>query len=185
MSEVYLDCDSPCISCGHDRVKRISSYQQRNLQGVYYCVNCGLLTLCKRGVGFRMVKGKLRPFCPRCERELAKIHLRYDEGKDHRPFEDDILLIVRIPLKSRFDITKVLRGDFFEDLADVLLYIYFNEGEGEYNIVRYDKKRNQYSVIFSGYITSEKVILEIVRTEVITPPTYLEKPEDRAKPTSQ
>jgi hypothetical protein len=87
------------------------------------------------------------------------------EGKDFRPFGDDILLIVRIPLQSRFDITKVLRGSFFTDLSEVLLFIYFNEGEGEYNIVRYRKTDNQYSIIFSGQVTSDKIQIEIVKVE--------------------
>jgi len=112
-----------------------------------------------------MFKGELKPFCPRCDRELGQIMLRYSQGKDFRPFDDDILLVVRIPLQSRFDITKVLRGSYFEDLAEVLLYIYFNEGEGEYNIVRYRKSDNQYSVIFSGRITANDIEIEIVKTE--------------------
>lgn len=117
-----------------------------------------------------MYKGQLRPFCPRCERPLGQIELRYNQGKDFRPFGDDILLIVRIPFQSRFDITKVLRGSFFRDLSDVLLYIYFNEGEGEYNIVRYRKSDNQYSVVFSGRVSAEDIQLEIVRTEEIEAP---------------
>jgi len=117
-----------------------------------------------------MVRGQLKPFCPRCDRQLGQIRLRFNQGKDFRPFEDDILLVVRIPLQSRFDITKVLRGSYFKDLADVLLYIYFNEGDGEYNIVRYRKADNQYSVIFSGKVSSEEIEIEIVQTEEITPP---------------
>ena len=117
-----------------------------------------------------MVKGQLRPFCPRCDRELGQIILSFNQGKDFRPFEDDILLVVRIPLQSRFDITKVLRGSYFKDLSEVLLYIYFNEGEGEFNIVRYRKSDNQYSVIFSGRISSDDIEIEIVRTEEIEPP---------------
>jgi len=96
--------------------------------------------------------------------------LRYTKGKNFRPFEDDILLVVRIPLQSKFDISKVLRGSYFKDLAEVLLYIYFNEGEGEYNIVRYRKADNQYSVIFSGRVSSTDIEIEIVQTEEIEPP---------------
>lgn len=145
------------------------------MHGSYYCVNDGILYLCKRGVGFRMVQGQMKPFCPRCDRELGMINLRYNQGKDFRPFGDDILLIVRIPLQSRFDITKVLRGSFFKDLSDVLLYIYFNQGEGEYNIVRYRKSDNQYSVIFSGRVSSEDIQLEIVKSEEIVPPQKIAK----------
>lgn len=117
-----------------------------------------------------MVRGQMKPFCPRCDRELGLLNLKYNQGKDFRPFGDDILLIVRIPLQSRFDITKVLKGSYFKDLSDVLLYIYFNEGEGEYNIVRYRKADNQYSVVFSGNITAEDIQLEIVKTEEIEAP---------------
>ncbi|MGC9779239.1 MAG: hypothetical protein HZR80_08360 [Candidatus Heimdallarchaeota archaeon] len=170
MSDIYLDCDSPCISCPYGRIFKINNYNGRNLRGSYYCVNDGILYLCKRGVGFRMVRGQLRPFCPRCDRQLGQIVLSYNQGKDFRPFEDDILLVVRIPLQSRFDITKVLRGSYFKDLSEVLLYIYFNEGEGEYNIVRYRKADNQYSVIFSGRIATSDIEIEIVKTEVIEPP---------------
>jgi len=133
-------------------------------------VNDGILYLCKRGVGFRMVHGQLKPFCPRCDRQLGQIMLRYTKGKNFRPFEDDILLVVRIPLQSKFDISKVLRGSYFKDLAEVLLYIYFNEGEGEYNIVRYRKADTQYSVIFSGRVSSTDIEIEIVQTEEIEPP---------------
>jgi hypothetical protein len=117
-----------------------------------------------------MVRGQLKPFCPRCDRQLGQIILRYNQGKNFRPFEDDILLVVRIPLQSRFDITKVLRGSYFNDLAEVLLYIYFNEGEGEFNIVRYRKVDNQYSVIFSGRISAEDIEIEIVSTEELEEP---------------
>lgn len=165
MSEIFLDCDSPCVSCPYNRIIKVENYNGRNLHGSYYCANDGILYLCKRGVGFRMFKGQLRPFCPRCDRPLGQIALRYTQGRDFRPFGDDILLIVRIPLQSKFDITKVLRGSFFKDLSEVLLYIYFNEGEGEYNIVRYRKSDNQYSVIFSGMINAGDIQLEIVKTE--------------------
>ena len=165
MSKIFLDCDSPCVSCPYNRIFKINTFNGRHLRGSYYCVNDGILYLCKRGVGFRMFKGELKPFCPRCDRELGQIMLRYSQGKDFRPFDDDILLVVRIPLQSRFDITKVLRGSYFKDLAEVLLYIYFNEGEGEFNIVRYRKSDNQYSVIFSGRITANDIEIEIVKTE--------------------
>ena len=118
MSEIFLDCDSPCVSCPFNRIFKIGNFNGRHLRGSYYCVNDGILYLCKRGVGFRMVKGQLRPFCPRCDRELGQIILSYNQGKDFRPFEDDILLVVRIPLQSRFDITKVLRGSYFKDLSE-------------------------------------------------------------------
>ncbi len=170
LSDIYLDCDSPCVSCPYGRIFKISSFDDRFLHGSYYCVNDGILYLCKRGVGFRMVHGQLKPFCPRCDRQLGQIMLRYTKGKDFRPFEDDILLVVRIPLQSKFDISKVLRGSYFKDLAEVLLYIYFNEGEGEYNIVRYRKADNQYSVIFSGRVSSTDIEIEIVQTEEIEPP---------------
>lgn len=170
MSEIFLDCDSPCVSCSYSRVIKIENYNGRFLHGSYYCANDGILYLCKKGVGFRMVRGQMKPFCPRCDRELGLLNLRYNQGKDFRPFGDDILLIVRIPLQSRFDITKVLKGSYFKDLSDVLLYIYFNEGEGEYNIVRYRKTDNQYSVVFSGNITAEDIQLEIVKTEEIEIP---------------
>ncbi|HUU77767.1 MAG TPA: hypothetical protein VMX55_05435 [candidate division Zixibacteria bacterium] len=170
MSEIFLDCDSPCVSCSYNRVFKIENYNGRFLHGSYYCANDGILYLCKKGVGFRMVRGQMRPFCPRCDRELGLLNLSYNQGKDFRPFGDDILLIVRIPLQSRFDITKVLKGSYFKDLSDVLLYIYFNEGEGEYNIVRYRKIDNQYSVVFSGNITAEDIQLEIVKTEEIEVP---------------
>ncbi|MHA1220140.1 MAG: hypothetical protein ACTSQB_00225 [Candidatus Heimdallarchaeota archaeon] len=170
MSEIFLDCDSPCVSCPYGRIFKIADFNGRHLRGSYFCVNDGILYLCRRGVGFRMVRGQLKPFCPRCDRQLGQIRLRFNQGKDFRPFEDDILLVVRIPLQSRFDITKVLRGSYFKDLADVLLYIYFNEGDGEYNIVRYRKADNQYSVIFSGKVSSEEIEIEIVQTEEITPP---------------
>jgi len=170
LSEIFLDCDSPCVSCSYNRVFKIENYNGRFLHGSYYCANDGILYLCKKGVGFRMVRGQMRPFCPRCDRELGLLNLSYNQGKDFRPFGDDILLIVRIPLQSRFDITKVLKGSYFKDLSDVLLYIYFNEGEGEYNIVRYRKIDNQYSVVFSGNITAEDIQLEIVKTEEIEVP---------------
>lgn len=164
---MVLDCDSPCVSCPRNRTMTIETFEESHLHGVYYCVNCGIITLCKRGVGFRMKRGKLRPYCPRCERELAKIKLSYMEGKGYKPFDDEILLVVRIPLLSRFDISKVLRASFFKDLSEILLYIYFNEGEGQYNIVRYRKSNNEYAVIFSGKITSEKIEIEVAETEEI------------------
>ncbi|NHK29737.1 MAG: hypothetical protein FK730_00195 [Asgard group archaeon] len=170
MSEIFLDCDSPCVSCSFNRIFKINNFNGRHLRGSYYCVNDGILYLCKRGVGFRMVRGQLKPFCPRCDRQLGQIILRYSQGKNFRPFEDDILLVVRIPLQSRFDITKVLRGSYFNDLSEVLLYIYFNEGEGEFNIVRYRKIDNQYSVIFSGRISADDIEIEIVSTEEIEEP---------------
>lgn len=170
MSDIFLDCDSPCVSCPYNRIFKISNFNSKNLRGSYYCANDGILYLCKRGVGFRMVQGQLRPFCPRCDRQLGQIALRYNQGKDFRPFEDDILLVVRIPLQSKFDISKVLRGSYFKDLADVLIYIYFNEGEGEYNIVRYRKSDNQYSVIYSGMISAEDIEIELVETENIGAP---------------
>ncbi|MHA1124100.1 MAG: hypothetical protein ACTSO7_00320 [Candidatus Heimdallarchaeota archaeon] len=169
MSDLFIDCDSPCVSCPYGRTFKIDTFNGRHLRGSYFCVNDGIMYLCKRGVGFRMVRGQLRPFCPRCDRQLGQIILRYNQGKDFRPFGDDILLVVRVPLQSRFDISKVLRGSFFKDLSEVLLYIYFNEGDGEYNIVRYRKTDNQYSVIFSGEISANDIEIEITRTEEITP----------------
>jgi hypothetical protein len=137
------------------------------MRGAYYCVNCGILILCKRGAGFKMSRGVMKPYCPRCERPLGNIMLRYKEGKDFRPFENDILLVVRVPLQSKFDIATVLRGSYFKDLSEILLYIYFNDGEGEYNIVRYRKSDNQYSVIFSGYISHKDIEIDIIPTEEI------------------
>ena len=117
-----------------------------------------------------MARNQLKPFCPRCDRQLGQVILRFSQGKNFRPFEDDILLVVRIPLQSKFDITTVLRWSYFKDLSEVLLYIYFTAGEGEYNIVRYRKIDNQYSVIFSGQISSKDVELEITETEEIEAP---------------
>ncbi|MBD3191350.1 MAG: hypothetical protein GF308_11935 [Candidatus Heimdallarchaeota archaeon] len=169
MAKMVLDCDSPCVSCPRNHSMVIETFQESRLQGVYYCVNCGIITLCKRGVGFRMKRGELKPYCPRCERELAKIKLSYSEGYEYKPFDDEILLVVRIPLRSRFDIAKVLRASFFKDLSEILLYIYFSEGEGQYNIVRYRKSNNEYAVVFSGRISSEKIEIKVAETEAIKP----------------
>ena len=160
MSEIFLDCDSPCVSCPFNRIFKIGNFNGRHLRGSYYCVNDGILYLCKRGVGFRMVKGQLRPFCPRCDRELGQIQLSYNQGKDFRPFEDDILLVVRIPLQSRFDITKVLRGSYFKDLSEILLYILYALGPELYDVVNYDTLTKNYNTIFTGNIAVENIAIK-------------------------
>lgn len=158
MSEIIIRCDSSCISCPIGRTLTIKSYKEKELEGVYYCPNCDKLSVCKRGVGFRINNQKeLKAVCTNCRRDLVEVSLRYIDERENRPFNDESLIIIRQPFMNQFNILKVLKSNFFDDLAEILLYTFFLNGEGEYNIVNYQKKQNNYQVIFSGLISLNKI----------------------------
>ncbi|MBD3190887.1 MAG: hypothetical protein GF308_09600 [Candidatus Heimdallarchaeota archaeon] len=158
MSEIVIRCDSSCISCPLGRVLAIRNYKEKRLVGVYYCPNCDKLSICKRGIGFRInTQKKLEPVCTNCRRELVDVSLRYVDERDNRPFNSESLIIIRQPMKNEYTIIKILKSVFFDDLAEILLYSFFLKGEGEYNIVNYEKKQNRYKVIFSGFISLNKI----------------------------
>ena len=125
MKELYLHCDSPCRSCPvYGRILKITSFKQRKLPGVYYCPDCNVYCLCKMGIAHRRDNGSnLRAVCTKCGRYLQKVSLSYEEGQEEHPYSKQSFIVIRKPNGKKFIILKTLKASFFDDLADILLYV--------------------------------------------------------------
>ena len=63
---------------------------------------------------------------------------------------------------------QTLKGAYFKDLAEVLLYILYQFGPDNYNIINYNTLTKNYHVIFTGRILEEKVAVKSDRPSYIT-----------------
>lgn len=162
MKELYLHCDSPCLSCpAFGRILKITSFKQRKLLGVYFCKHCQVYSLCKMGIAQRRANGdKLRAVCTKCDRYLSKVTLSYEEGQEERPFSEKSFIVVRKPSGSQFQILKTLKANYFADLADILLFVLTEIGSGYYNLVEYNPQTNSYKIIYTGFLDPNKVTLK-------------------------
>ncbi|NHK31700.1 MAG: hypothetical protein FK730_10135 [Asgard group archaeon] len=162
MKEIFLNCDSPCFSCPiYDRMIKISHFNQRKLHDSYYCNHCDIYSLCKLGLAYRRHKnGKMRATCTKCGNFVERIELSYQEGQDHKPFNANSLLVIRKENGTKFDILQTLKGAYFKDLAEVLLYILYQFGPNNYNIINYNTLTKNYHVIYTGVVLEEKVAVK-------------------------
>ncbi len=171
MEEIYLNCDSTCFSCpAYDRMIKISDFSQRKLPGSYYCDHCDIYSLCKMGLTYRRFRdGNLKPVCSKCGRFVEKIVLSYQEGQNEKPFSSSSLLIIRRPNGVKYDILQTVKGSYFKDLAEVLLYILYNLGTEKYDIINYDTMTKKYNQIFTGEILPQKVAVKNDKPTTISP----------------
>ncbi|HUT82090.1 MAG TPA: hypothetical protein VMZ29_12890 [Candidatus Bathyarchaeia archaeon] len=162
MKEIYLNCDSPCFSCPvYDRMIKISNFDQRNLEGSYYCESCDIYYLCKMGLAFKRNRdNSMQPICTRCGRFIEKIELSYQEGQDVKPFNGSSILVIRKPNGEKYHILQTIKGSYFKDLAEVLLYILYTFGPETYDIINYDILTKQYYCIFYDKIIEEKIAIK-------------------------
>ncbi|HUU77551.1 MAG TPA: hypothetical protein VMX55_04345 [candidate division Zixibacteria bacterium] len=167
MKELYLNCDSPCWSCPtYGRVRKISSFQDRNLNGAYYCEKCDTYSLCKMGIAHRRSRlNKLVEVCTKCGHQLEKITLSYDFGQNEKPFTEQSIIVVRIPNGNKYRILKTLKASYFEDLAEILLYILTEIGTGYINLVEYNSLTQNYKSIFTDFLEPNKICLKNIPEE--------------------
>ncbi len=165
MKELYLHCDSPCVTCPtYGRMLKITTFQQRKLPGVYFCKHCNVYSLCKMGIAHRRNNGKLRPLCIKCNRFLNKVTLSYEEGQNEKKFSEKSFIVIRKPIGSKFKILKTLKANYFVDLADILLFILTEIGSGYYNLVEYNPITNSYKIIYTGFLDPNRVTIKKVNT---------------------
>ena len=163
MKELYLHCDSPCMSCPvYGRILKITSFQQRKLSGVYFCSHCKVYSLCKMGIAQRRDNGnKLRAVCTKCGRYQDKVTLSYEEGQNEKPYSDKSFIVIRKPNGGlKYKILKTLKANYFDDIAEILLYILTELGSGYYNLVAYDPVKNNYNSIYTGFLDPNKITLK-------------------------
>jgi hypothetical protein len=109
----------------------------------------------KRGTG-----DKLEPVCTKCGRPVEKIQLSYQIGQGEKPFSKNSLLVIRKPNAEIFEILQTVKGSYFKDLAEVLLYILYTFGPEKYNIINYETLTKNYFEIFSGEIVETKIAIK-------------------------
>ncbi|NHJ33593.1 MAG: hypothetical protein FK732_12100, partial [Asgard group archaeon] len=171
MEEILLHCDSPCVSCPvHNRIIKVSTFSERKLSNSYYCEYCDVYSLCKMGLAYsKFSDGKLKPTCTKCGRFVDKVELSYRDGQGIKPFSENSLLFIRQPNGERFDILQTVKGSYFKDLSEVLLYILYALGPENYNVVNYNLLTKNYSSIFSGNILIEKIAIKSDAPTTISP----------------
>ncbi|NHJ85316.1 MAG: hypothetical protein FK734_07625 [Asgard group archaeon] len=159
MKELYLNCDSRCVSCPvYDRIIKVSNFSQRNLPGAYYCPHCDIYSLCRLGLAYRRGNdNKLYPVCTKCGRYMNKIELSYEKGRNEKPFNSNSFLFIRKPNGQKYDILKTIRGSYFKDLAEVLLYVLYALGPDNYDIIDYNTLTRKYKMIFDGTLNVEDI----------------------------
>jgi hypothetical protein len=113
--------------------------------------------------------GKLRPSCTKCGSFVDRIELSYIEGQGNRPFTRNSLLFIRKPNGEKFDILQTVKGSYFKDLSEVLLYILYALGPERYNIINYDNLTKNYNTIFAGNIVVENVAIKSDTPTTISP----------------
>ncbi|MBN1329640.1 MAG: hypothetical protein JXA54_09220 [Candidatus Heimdallarchaeota archaeon] len=162
MKEIYLNCDSPCFSCPiYDRMIKIANFNQRKLEGSYYCETCDIYYLCKMGLAFKRYRdNSVKPICSRCGKFIEKIELSYQDGQDVKPFNGSSILVIRKPNGDKYHILQTIKGSYFTDLAEVLLYVLYTFGFVTYDIVNYNALTKQYNRIYFDRILEEKVAIK-------------------------
>ncbi|MHA1123325.1 MAG: hypothetical protein ACTSPC_11070 [Candidatus Heimdallarchaeota archaeon] len=171
MEEILLNCDSPCFSCPiYGRVIKVSNFYERKLSNSYYCNHCDVYSLCQMGLAYRKFRGgKLRPACTKCGRFVDKIELSYIEGQEIKPFTNDSLLFIRQPNGKQYDVLQTVKGSYFKDLSEVLLYILYTLGPENYDIVNFDTLTKNYDTIFNGKIEVHKIAIKSDTPTTISP----------------
>ncbi len=171
MEEIFLHCDSPCFSCPtHNRMIKVSRFSERKLHDSYYCDQCDVYSLCKLGLAYSKFRsGDLLPTCTKCGRFVDKIILSYIEGQGIRPFTGNSLLFIRKPNGEKYDILQTVKGSYFKDLSEVLLYILYALGPENYDIVNYDTLTKNYNSIYSGDIEVQKIAIKSDTPTTISP----------------
>lgn len=171
MKELYMHCDSPCWSCPvYGRIRRVRNFNERKLTGAYYCQQCDSYALCKMGIANRRNRfNQLVEICMKCGAPLKKIALSYNKGQYEKPFVETSILVIRKPNGSKFTILRSLKASFFDDLADVLLYILLDIGSGYFDIIDYQPLTQTYKPIFKGFLQQKDIRLKNVPEEKLTP----------------
>jgi hypothetical protein len=164
MKEIFLKCDSQCISCPkYGRIIRITDYQDIKKHEIYYCPYCKHYILCRRGIAFRRdKKGKMVPICSNCQRYLEQVELSYSEGGDIKITQIKNIIFIRKPNGTGFTILKAIKAEFFRDLAEIFLYVLFNEGTGDYNLISYNKELGKCRLLYEGFITGDNIIFKAI-----------------------
>ncbi|NHJ48623.1 MAG: hypothetical protein FK733_12630 [Asgard group archaeon] len=171
MKDIFLNCDSPCFSCPVlNRVIKITHFSQRKLSGSYYCPRCDVYSLCKLGLAYRRGNNNdLQPVCTKCGIQVEKIELSYLIGQGEKPFDANSLLVIRKTNGTKYDILQTVKGSYFKDLSEVLLYILYTFGPETYNIINYNTLSKNYNIIYSGLIEEIKVAVKNDRPTTIYP----------------
>ena len=167
MKELYLSCDSPCWSCPvYERVRKVTGFAERKLDGAYYCPHCDAYSLCKMGISHRRNRlNQLEEICTKCGNKLEKIALSYNLGQNYRPFTKKSLIVVRMSNSNGYRILKTLKAGYFEDLAEILLFVVTEIGTGYFNLVNYDPLTLRYKVIYSDFLDAKNICLRNVPEE--------------------
>ena len=165
MKEIYLHCDSPCWSCNDfGRMRLIDDFNERYVNDAYYCQSCDIYSLCKMGLAYqRNSENKLKSICTKCGRYLVRIYLSYDIDEPVKTFDGNSLLFIRKPNGTKFNIIQTVKGSYFRDLAEVLLYVLYTLDTDHYNIVSYDTLTRTYKVIFEGQIIEENIKIKYLK----------------------
>lgn len=165
MKDIYLHCDSPCWSCpDYNRMRLIDEFNDRYVKEAYYCPECDIYSLCKMGLAYRRNSyNKLKSVCTKCGRYLEKIYMSYSVNESVKSFNGNSLLFVRKPNGDKFKIIQTVKGSYFRDLAEVLLYVLYTLDTDHYNIVSYDTLTRNYKVIFDGEIEEEKILIKYLK----------------------
>lgn len=113
------------------------------------------------GIAHRRDNGnKLRALCTKCDRYLSKVTLSYEDGQEERPYSENSFIIIRKPTGSKFHILKTLKANYFDDVADILLYVLTEIGSGYYNLVEYNPLTSSYKTIYTGFLDPNNVTLK-------------------------
>ena len=165
MKEIYLNCDSPCWSCpDFDRMRLIDEFSERYVHDAYYCPSCDIYSLCKMGLAYRRNSdNKLKAVCTKCGRYLERIYLSYNVHEDVKSFNGSSLLFIRKPRGKKYSIIQTVKGSYFKDLAEVLLYVLYTLDADHYNIVSYDTLTREYKVVFDGLVFEENIRIKYMK----------------------
>ncbi|NHJ85922.1 MAG: hypothetical protein FK734_10700 [Asgard group archaeon] len=110
----------------------------------------------------------MQPICSKCGRFIEKITLSYQDGQDVKPFNGSSILVIRKPNSGKYHILQTVKGSYFSDLAEVLLYVLYTFGSDIYDIVNYDTLTKQYFRIYFDRIIEEKVAIKNDKPTTVT-----------------
>ena len=78
-------------------------------------------------------------------------------------------MFIRKPNGEKYDILQTVKGSYFKDLSEVLLYILYALGPENYDIVNYDTLTKNYNSIYSGDIEVQKIAIKSDTPTTISP----------------
>ena len=165
MKEIYLNCDSPCWSCpDFERMRLIDEFNDRYVKDAYYCNHCDIYFLCNMGLAYRRnSNNQLKTVCTKCGQYLSRIFLSYNIEEDIKSFNGNSLLFIRKPQGNKYSIIQTVKGSYFRDLAEVLLYVLYELDSDFYNIVSYDTLTREYKVIYEGHVIEENIRIKYMK----------------------